>query len=256
MAEPFEPLYSAAEMRAAEERYPSYPESIPELMERAGAAVAREAMLAFPAATTYACVCGGGSNGGDGRVAARVLRDSGRVADETDADLDGYEVVIDALFGTGFHGAPRPEAAEVIERMNAASAPVVSVDIPSGVDASTGEIADVAVEADLTVTFHGPKIGLMVAPGRFHAGHVVVADIGLEHIPTDVRRATTSLLGEVPLRGARDTKYSSGSVLVVGGQPGTTGAAPSSSAARGYVLDEAFGRMSRRVSRCGDRGLS
>ena len=167
MADAFEPLYSASEMRAAEERYPRYPESIPELMERAGAAVAREAMLAFPAATTFACVCGGGSNGGDGRVAARALRESGHVADETDQDLDRYEVVVDALFGTGFHGAPRPEAAELIARMNAARAPVVSVDVPSGVDASTGEIAHVAVEADLTVTFHAQKVGLVVAPGRF-----------------------------------------------------------------------------------------
>ena len=225
MADAFEPLYSAAEMRAAEERYPRYPESIPELMERAGAAVAREAMLAFPAATTFACVCGGGSNGGDGRVAARILRDSGHVADETDEDLDRYEVVVDALFGTGFHGAPRPEAAERIGRMNAARARVVSVDVPSGVDASTGEIADQAVEADLTVTFHAQKVGLVVAPGRFSAGRVVVADIGLDDGRTQVRRATPAILDEVPLRGARDTKYSSGSVLVVGGQPGTAGAA-------------------------------
>jgi ADP-dependent NAD(P)H-hydrate dehydratase / NAD(P)H-hydrate epimerase len=225
MAEPFEPLYSAAEMRAAEERYPGYPESIPELMERAGAAVAQEAMLAFPAATTFACVCGGGSNGGDGRVAARVLREAGYVADETNEDLDRYEVVVDALFGTGFHGAPRPEAAELIRKVNAAGVPVVSVDVPSGVDASTGEIADAAVEADLTVTFHAPKVGLVVAPGRFDAGRVVVADIGLEDAPTQVRRATPAILDEVPLRGARDTKYSSGSVLVVGGQPGTAGAA-------------------------------
>jgi ADP-dependent NAD(P)H-hydrate dehydratase / NAD(P)H-hydrate epimerase len=212
-------------MRAAEQRYPGYPETIPELMERAGAAVAREAMLAYPAATTFACVCGSGSNGGDGRVAARVLREAGHVADETDEDLDRYEVVLDALFGTGFHGAPRPEAAELIARMNAADAPVVSVDVPSGVDASTGEIADVAVEADLTVTFHAPKVGLAVAPGRFSAGRVAVADIGLEDARTQVRRATSSILDTVPLRGAGDTKYSSGSVLVVGGQPGMTSAA-------------------------------
>ena len=194
-------------------------------MERAGVAVAREAMLAFPAATTFACVCGRGSNGGDGRVAARVLRESGHVADETDDDLERYEVVVDALFGTGFHGAPRPEAAELIGRMNAADVPVVSVDVASGVDASTGEIADVAVDADLTVTFHARKVGLAVAPGRFQAGRVVVADIGLQDAPTRVRRATTSILDEVPRRGVRDTKYSSGSVLVVGGQPGTAGAA-------------------------------
>ena len=74
-------------MRAAEERYPGYPDTIPELMERAGGAVAREAMLAYPAATRFACVCGGGSNGGDGRVAARVLREAGHVADEVDDGL-------------------------------------------------------------------------------------------------------------------------------------------------------------------------
>src|SRR5688572_20129307 len=128
MTERFEPLYSAAEMRAAEERYPDYPDTVPELMERAGAAAAREAMLAFPAARSFACVCGGGSNGGDGRVAARVLREAGHVADETN-DLNGYDVIVDALFGTGFRGEPRPEAAVLIGRMNDAAAPVVAVDV-------------------------------------------------------------------------------------------------------------------------------
>jgi ADP-dependent NAD(P)H-hydrate dehydratase / NAD(P)H-hydrate epimerase len=224
MADPFEPLYSSAEMRAAEERYPEYPDSIPELMERAGAAVAREAMLAYPAARSFACVCGGGSNGGDGRVAARVLREAGHVAEET-TEVEGYDVIVDALFGTGFHGAPRPEAAELVARVNAASAPVVAVDLPSGVDASTGEVAGAAVEADLTVTFHAPKVGLAVAPGRFHSGRVVVADIGLDHGDTAVQRATPALLAVVPRRGARDSKYSSGAVLVVGGQVGMTSAA-------------------------------
>ena len=220
----FEPLFSAEEMRAAEERYPGYPDSIPELMERAGEAVAREAMLAFPAARSFACVCGGGSNGGDGRVAARILTEAGHVADET-AEPDGYDVIVDALFGTGSHGAPRPEAEELIVRINGAAAPVVSVDLPSGVDASTGEISGAAVDADVTVTFHGPKVGLAIAPGRFHAGRVVVADIGLGAAPTLNRRATAALLAVVPRRGTADTKYSSGSVLVVGGEPGMTGAA-------------------------------
>jgi len=225
MAERFEPLYTAAEMRAAEERYPDYPESVPELMERAGAAVAREAMLAFPDARRFACVCGGGSNGGDGRVAARVLREAGHVAEETSAGLEAYDVVVDALFGTGFRGAPRPDAAELIDRINAAGAPVVSVDLPSGVDASTGGVAGAVVDADLTVTFHASKVGLAIAPGRFHAGQVVVADIGLEPQPTEIRRATPALLEVVPRRGVRDTKYTAGSVLVVGGAPGMTGAA-------------------------------
>jgi NAD(P)H-hydrate epimerase len=223
MAEPYEPLYSAAEMRAAEERYPNYPDSASELMERAGSAVAREAMLAYPAARSFACVCGGGSNGGDGRVAARVLREAGHVADET-SEVDGYDVVVDALFGTGFHGETRPEAAELIARMNAGSAPVVAVDVPSGVDASTGEIAGEAVEADLTVTFHAPKVGLVLAPGRFRAGRVVVADIGLQAGSTELRRATPAVLDAIPLRRAGDTKYAA-SVLVVGGQPGMTSAA-------------------------------
>jgi NAD(P)H-hydrate epimerase len=212
-------------MRAAEERYAGYPESIPELMERAGAAVAREAMAALPHARRYACVCGGGSNGGDGRVAMRVLREAGREADETAEGLDGYDVVLDALFGTGFHGTPRPEAAALIERINAAPAPVVSVDLPSGVDASTGEAAGAVVDADITVTFHAAKVGLTVAPGRFHAGRVVVADIGLDGGETEHRRATPALLAGVPRRSARDTKYTAGSVLVVGGQPGMSGAA-------------------------------
>jgi hydroxyethylthiazole kinase-like uncharacterized protein yjeF len=220
----FEPLYTAEEMRAAEEGYPNYPDSVPELMERAGTAVAREARRAFPDARRFGCVCGGGSNGGDGRVAARVLRDSGLEADET-TDLDGYDVVVDALFGTGFRGEPREDTAALIERINAADAAVVAVDLPSGVDASTGEVAGAVVDADLTVTFHAPKVGLAVAPGRFHAGEVVVADIGLDERPTDHRRATLDLLGLVPLRQAGDTKYTAGSVLVVGGQPGMTGAA-------------------------------
>jgi ADP-dependent NAD(P)H-hydrate dehydratase / NAD(P)H-hydrate epimerase len=220
----FEPLYTAAEMRAAEERYPGYPDSVPELMERAGTAVAREAMLAFPAARRFACVCGGGSNGGDGRVTARVLREAGLEADET-ADVAGYDVVVDALFGTGFSGEPRPAAAGLIESINAEDAAVVSVDLPSGVDASTGEVAGAAVEADLTVTFHAAKLGLVVAPGRFHAGRVVVADIGLEDVSTEHRRATSEVLRSVPRRREGDTKYTAGAVLVVGGQPGMTGAA-------------------------------
>jgi hydroxyethylthiazole kinase-like uncharacterized protein yjeF len=220
----YEPLYTAAEMRVAEERYPGYPDSIPELMERAGTAVASEAMGAYPEARRFACVCGGGSNGGDGRVAARVLQEAGFEADETNAP-EGYDVVIDALFGTGFTGEPRPEAAILIERINGATAPVVSVDLPSGVDASTGEIAGAVVDADLTVTFHGLKVGLVVAPGWFHAGRVVVADIGLEHGPTGHRRATPELLQVVPLRRDGQTKYTAGAVLVVGGQPGMTGAA-------------------------------
>lgn len=212
-------------MRAAEARYPGYPETADELMERAGAAVAAEALRSFPEARRFAFVCGSGANGGDGRIAARLLRESGREAEETDDDLAAFDVVVDALFGTGFRGAPRPEAAERIERINASGRSVLAVDLPSGIDASTGEVAGAAVRADVTVTFHEAKVGLVVTPGRFHAGRVVVADIGLEPTPTAALRATPAVLGLVPRRAERDTKFTAGSLLVVGGAPGTSGAA-------------------------------
>jgi NAD(P)H-hydrate epimerase len=219
-----DPVYTAAEMRAAEERHPGYPGTASELMERAGTAVAREVVQAYPTARRIAVVCGKGANGGDGRVAARLLREAGREAVETD-DPAGYDVVIDALFGTGFHGAPRAEAAALIGRINSTVVPVVSVDVPSGVDASTGEIEGEAVRADLTVTFHGLKVGLLVAPGRFQAGRIVEVDIGLEHARSATRHATSGLLAQVPLRAVRDSKYTAGHVVVIGGAEGMTGAA-------------------------------
>jgi ADP-dependent NAD(P)H-hydrate dehydratase / NAD(P)H-hydrate epimerase len=213
-----EPLYTAAEARRAEEGH-----DVAELMERAGTAVAREVAARFPDARRVAVVCGGGSNGGDGRIAARLLREQGYDAEETD-DLSGADVVVDALFGTGFSGEPRPDAAARIARIEESGAPVVAVDVPSGVDASTGEVAGVAVRATVTVTFHGRKVGLAVAPGLFHAGEVVVADIGLDRLATEHRLVTPELLSVVPRRRREENKYSAGSVLVVGGAPGLAGA--------------------------------
>ncbi|HEX9093559.1 MAG TPA: NAD(P)H-hydrate epimerase, partial [Coriobacteriia bacterium] len=169
----FEPLHTADEMRAAEQGH-----DVEALMERAGRAVADAVLRRYPDARRVAAVCGKGANGGDGRIALRVLAESGR---QTSEQLDGQpDLVIDALFGTGFQGEPRPDAAALIERINGAGVPVVAVDIPSGVDASTGEVPGAAVRAAVTVTMHGRKVGLVVAPGRFHAGEVEVADIGLE----------------------------------------------------------------------------
>ena len=219
----FEPLYSSEEMRLAEERHPGFPETAPELMERAGSAVAREALRAFPDARRFAVVCGSGSNGGDGRIAARALREAGRDAVETTA-VEQADVIVDALFGTGFHGEPRSEAAATIQRINAAGVPVLAVDLPSGTDASTGEIAGAAVRADLTVTFHGCKLGLAVAPGRFGAGEVVIVDIGLEEAETAAALVLPEILELVPRKRPADNKYSAGSVLIVGGARGLTGA--------------------------------
>jgi ADP-dependent NAD(P)H-hydrate dehydratase / NAD(P)H-hydrate epimerase len=226
-----ESLYTAAEMRAAEERYPGYPETVPELMERAGRAVAEVILEDFADAVRITVVCGTGNNGGDGRVAARVLEEAGREVliveskpEDEEKDLGEPDLIVDALFGTGFEGAPRPGAARLIEQMNDATADIVAVDIPSGVDASTGEVAGTVVDAWATVTFHGEKVGLVVTPGAFHAGEVDVADIGLEAMETEHLRVSDEILELVPPRAPEDNKYTAGHVLVVGGSPGLTGA--------------------------------
>jgi ADP-dependent NAD(P)H-hydrate dehydratase / NAD(P)H-hydrate epimerase len=213
-----EPLYTAAEMKAAEAGH-----DVDTLMERAARAVADAVLERFPDARRIRAVCGKGANGGDGRIAVRLLREAGLDAVES-TDVGGADVVVDALFGTGFSGAPRPEAADLIRRINEADASVVAVDIPSGVDASTGEVPGEAVEAEHTVTMHGLKVGLAVGPGRHRAGEVRVADIGLEHAPTYHALVGHDLLDQVPRKRDNDNKYTAGSVLVAGGSRGMTGA--------------------------------
>jgi hydroxyethylthiazole kinase-like uncharacterized protein yjeF len=224
-----EPLYTADEMRAAEAGH-----DVEELMARAGRAVAEEAMRRFPQARRFVAVCGAGANGGDGRIAVDVLRSAGRDAIAAD-DVSGAEVIIDALF----HGEPREDAARKIEAINASHAPVVAVDLPSGINASTGEVAGAWVDADLTVTMHGRKVGLEVAPGRFHVGDVVVADIGLEHRDTEHRLVTEKVLERVPRKRPDQNKYSAGTVLVVGGSRGLTGA-PSLAAESAFRADAGY----------------
>ena len=238
-----EPLYTAAEMRAAEERYAG---TVEELMERAGQAVARHALEDFGNAQSFTVVCGGGSNGGDGRVAARVLEEAGREVLVVDAkpedeekDLGDPDVLIDALFGTGFEGEPRAGAARLIEQINDLGAPVLSVDLPSGVDASTREVAGAAVDADLTVTFHGEKVGHYVTPGAFLAGYVEVADIGLEPFETQSARVTRAILDQLPRRRPEGNKYESGHVVVAGGSPGMSGA-PCLSALAAFRADAGY----------------
>lgn len=214
MAE-LEPLYTAEEMKAAEAGH-----DVEGMMERAGSAVAAAVSRDYPGARIVA-VCGKGANGGDGRIAAQKL---GAEVVEVGAELAAADVVIDAIFGTGFQGDPREEAARSIEAIRGAGVPVVSVDIPSGVDASTGEVSGACVEATETVTFHGEKVGLAIAPGSLHAGRIEVADIGLEHRQTRHARVTSEIVRRLPRRRRDGNKYRSGSVLVVGGAPGLTGA--------------------------------
>ena len=212
------PLYTAEEMKAAEAGH-----DVATLMQRAGSAVAEETLRRFPRRAHVRRFTPArartAATGRSPRASSRSEACAGSKA-TTRADL-----VIDALLGTGIRGAPREETAREIERINASPAPVVAVDIPSGVDASTGEVAGAAVRADLTVTMHGPKVGLAVGPGCFLAGEIVVADIGLEPGETEHRLVLRDVVSLVPRKRPEDNKYSAGSVLVVGGARGTTGAA-------------------------------
>jgi NAD(P)H-hydrate epimerase len=236
-------------------------------MDRAGAGVARAVERTVPEGPV-AVVCGKGNNGGDGFVAARLLRELGREvtvvgvsrpeelsgdARETlgrlgddllvplsDGALAPAAVIVDALLGTGFQGQPRGPVAAAIEAVDAAGAPVVSVDVPSGVDASTGVVAGAAVHASVTVTFHAAKPGLWIRPGKAHAGRVETIDIGIPpgglidfQATAETRDAvsnaeairpagagvgliTPAVLGLLPRRGSSSTKFTSGHVLIVG----------------------------------------
>jgi NAD(P)H-hydrate epimerase len=230
-----DPLYTAEEMKRAEAGH-----DVDELMARAGRAVAEEAMRRFPDAQRFVAVCGGGANGGDGRIALEVLESAAKAARSADdAPVEEADVIIDALFGTGFHGEPREDAARAIEAINAAGKPVVAVDLPSGVDASTGEIAGACVQATVTVTMHGPKVGTEIAPGRFRAGEVVVADIGLDPLETEHRLVMPAILRAVPRRSEGQNKYTAGTVLLVGGSRGLTGA-PSLAAEAAFRADAGY----------------
>src|SRR5438034_1063937 len=217
-----EPLLTAEETRRAEEAHPG---PMAELMERAGTAVADVVLGRFPG--RVAVVCGKGNNGGDGRVCARVLREAGREVEVVEGfgELGEPGVIVDALFGIGLHDAPHEDAARMIERINASRCPVVAVDVPSGVDGSTGEVPGAAVRATVTVTFGAAKVGLEVAPGRLLAGSVHVAQIGLR-LPERPEHALgpATTLAEIPRKDLSSSKYRAGSVLIVGGSRGLTGA--------------------------------
>lgn len=246
-------LYDPDEMRAAD-RFAMERRGILELelAEKAGAGLA--AAAAEVAGGRPICVVvGPGNNGGDGLISARLLREAGHevgviapialdgLAGVPRTNLDrlpgppprpfdpaalaGCGAIVDALLGTGFEGAVREPLAGVIAAINAADAPVVAADVPSGVNAATGEVEGPAIRAEVTTTNHAPKIGLYVTPGARHAGEVRVVDIG---IPSGAPEAglvgliSRRVLRLVPARpryaAPRDT------VLVVGGARGSTAA--------------------------------
>jgi ADP-dependent NAD(P)H-hydrate dehydratase / NAD(P)H-hydrate epimerase len=270
-----EPLLEAPRMRDVD-RWAIEECGVPslDLMERAGRGVAQSVERLAPDGPV-AVVCGKGNNGGDGLVVARLLRQATRdvtvvctgsldeLSPDAHANLErlpgppplrfgepaacdaihGAEAIVDALLGTGFAGVPRGEVGEAIEQVNAAGKPVVSIDVPSGVDASTGVVDGKAIKAERTVTFHRGKPGLWIHPGKVYAGEVVTIDIGIPRgapMVADVGLIGPGALASLPRRMADSTKLTSGHVVVVGGSPGLMGAPAMTSlaamrAGAGYV---------------------
>ncbi len=263
------PVYTAAQMRrtdAAAIKGLGIPGVV--LMERAGIAVTEHLLEHFCEHHCFVVLAGKGNNGGDGFVAARHLWQSGATvrvfatapAKEYRGDALtnlkilgklGVDVVhspstavlnralatdciiVDAIFGTGFSGKPTGKAADFINAavrsVATSGAPVVAVDIASGVDASNGEASRISLPADATITFHAPKVGHFAAPGSYLTGDLILADIGIpEEVAADADhfladREEVALL--IPPKMEYDHKFTVGRVLVAGGSTGLTGAA-------------------------------
>lgn len=224
------------------------------LMARAGLAVARLALAVAPHADEVWAAVGPGNNGGDGLVAARHLLQAGRRVrvslvghtrtPPTDAAnaLDqaqqagvriepglpgrlGATLVIDALLGIGARQAPRDELAQAIARINAQGAPVLSIDLPSGLSADTGTLlGEQAVRASHTLSLLTLKPGLFTAQGRDHSGRVWFDELGVDHAD---EVPTAWLIGPAPAarRAHVQHKGSFGDVIVIGGASGMGGAA-------------------------------
>jgi len=225
------------------------------LMRNAGAAVAREVLRRYPAATRVDVLCGPGNNGGDGYVVARLLLESGldvavwgagAPKPGTDAALAATDcvvvgkplveyrpepgsVVIDALFGAGLARPLDATFAEIFNRIRDANIPVVAIDLPSGVSGATGRATGPHLKAHLTVTFVRKKPGHLLHPGREFCSEVVVADIGVpDRLILDtklVENASAGWIADLPTPSANAHKYSRGHVAILSGGPTSTGAA-------------------------------
>lgn len=228
------------------------------LMAKAGRAVADVVAARHPLGTRIAVVAGPGNNGGDGFVAARRLAERGypvRVLFYGDRDrlkgdaaqaaqdwtgvteqasrdsLAGAQVIADALFGAGLDRTVESEAKELIEAINAHGAPVIAVDLPSGINGSTGASMGAAVTATETVTFFRRKPGHLLLPGRLNSGRVTVADIGIPATVLGTIKpktfANTPVLWQdhFPIPKLTGHKYTRGHALVLSGGLSSTGAA-------------------------------
>ncbi|MDY0747091.1 NAD(P)H-hydrate dehydratase [Paucibacter sp. R3-3] len=222
------PLFGTASSRAIETAaLAGRPED--ELMERAGLAVARLTLALQPREGAIWVACGPGNNGGDGRIAARLLAAQGRrVHVGLEPPAEPVALAIDALLGLGLNRPPSAELAAAIARINALDAPVIAVDLPSGLLADTGvPIGTQAVRADHTLSLLTLKPGLFTAQGRAQAGQIWFDDLGVT--PTTAPDAL--LLGRdavlaLPLdpAGPASHKGVQGNVLLVGGAAGMQGA--------------------------------
>lgn len=234
-----------------------------QLMEKAGESVAREILQCFDAGVTV-ILAGKGNNAGDGFVVARhlhqrewpvrvlLLGDPGdlrgdarkmfddvppevrqlRIEDagQLDEALADAEVIVDAILGTGIKGAVRGLFGEAIEAVNALKRPVVAVDIPSGLTADGGPIEGPVIRAAFTVTMGLPKLGMLIHPGIEYTGNVIVASLDFpDELLTDPNLKVdllteSSINALLPYRPTDGHKGTFGSLMVVGGAPGMTGA--------------------------------
>jgi len=243
-------LLSSQQMGSADRAAPAAGVPGVRLMEAAGAAVARAVQERW-APTRVLVLCGPGNNGGDGFVAARLLRDAGwpvRVAlwgsrDALHGDaawaadswggpvepavpgsLDGAGLIVDALLGAGLSRAPADELQALIDAVNAAAVPVCAIDVPTGLDGASGRCPGAAIRADLTVTFCRRKPGHLLLPGRALCGALACADIGmpdaaLESIVPEAYANHPDLWSEAfPWPRSDGHKYHRGHVLAVGGE--------------------------------------
>lgn len=250
-------LLSSDQMRAAEAAAIKAGIAAAGLMEAAGKQTADIAMRAWTQ-RPVTVICGPGNNGGDGFVAARVLSEAGwpvkialmgerhalkgdarlmadlyggEIAPMTPEILEGVGLIIDAMFGTGLARPVVDAPAAMIGAINAHEAPVLSVDIPSGIHADNGAILGAAVNAARTVTFFQKKPGHVLYPGRAHCGVIDVADIGISddharEIRPDTFENHPGLWGRYFRRPSfKGHKYHRGSVMIVSGGPLNTGAA-------------------------------
>ena len=221
-------LLRSAELRALETRHA---DAAPPLMERAGRAAADLAMELLGGRRARILVCAGpGNNGGDARAMARLLAARGvavtLVTPGAAVPAGDYGLVVDGLFGIGLTRPVTGPNAELIERINAFPGPVLALDVPSGLDGDTGRVMGVAVRATHTLSFIGGKPGLYTLDGPDHCGEVRIDDLGLR-----LDAFPGALLGAADFgrhlqpRRRNSHKGSYGSLAVIGGAAGMTGAA-------------------------------